>query len=81
MLENHIVRVDSVTSYDVKGKVFCHRVHGIIRVGNRHNGEYSGEVDLLYYDDDGDGTFERLEESEYLLPWVPTIPPWVVSTQ
>jgi hypothetical protein len=57
-----------------------YRVNGVIREGSRNNGGYSAEVDLLYYDDDGNGTFERLEEGEYLQPWFPTIPTWALPT-
>jgi len=77
------IRTASIRRYDVEGKPFVYAYFGIgIRVGKDDDGRKhlitlgcSGGA--VYYDDDGDGKFERFEALLGAEGFKPRIPEWV----
>jgi len=62
--------VFSITRYDVNGQPFCYQLLGNIPGA-------SALIRYDYYDDDGDGKFDRCVRGTW--PRTPAIPKWVLS--
>jgi hypothetical protein len=62
--------VHSITRYDVDGQPFCYQIMANIP-------GVSSLVAYDYYDDDGDGKFDRCVKGAW--PRTPTFPEWVIS--
>jgi len=74
------IAVRSILRFDIDNHVFCYGVKGVgaFYDPRSRRGGYGGEYTLLYYDDDGDGRFERFEDAgDPVRLLTPEVPQWV----
>ena len=74
--------VRSILRFDIDNHVFCYGIRSVGAFYDRKSkrGGYGGEYTLLYYDDDGDGRFERLEDAgDPVRLLTPELPAWVLG--
>jgi hypothetical protein len=70
--------ITRISQYDVDGRIFCYTVF-VVRVfadPESKSQAYGGQSSLTYYDDDGDGRFETLEQGNIRQLNNPRIPKW-----
>jgi len=69
---------DEIHRFEVMGKPYCYQVSGILhsRDPQTKAGGSAGTIDLLYYDESGDGSWTILDTGGLLLPEVPQPPLW-----
>ena len=82
LVQRLAIRTDSILRYDVDGRTFCYVYLGAgVRIALRENERNliavgcSGGV--AYYDEDGDGIFERQDLLGGTMGFQPRIPQWV----
>jgi len=72
--------VRSILRFDIDNHVFCYglRAVGAFYDPKSRRGGYGGQYTLLYYDDDGDGRFERFEDAgDPARLLTPEVPKWI----
>jgi hypothetical protein len=76
--------VRSILRFDIDNHVFCYGVRGVGAFYDEKSrrGGYGGEYTLLFYDDDGDGRFERLEDAgDPARLLTPKVPDWILQSK
>lgn len=75
--------IRSILRFDIDNHVFCYGVRAVGAFFDKKSrrGGFGGEYSLLYYDDDGDGRFERLEDvGDPARTFKPKVPNWVLHS-
>ena len=80
-LKTEGLQIIMIEEHDIEGRKYCYVVHTqeILRDETTNARKYATSFeDFLYYDEDGDGTFETLEEGVGVTSR-PRIPEWVLK--
>lgn len=80
-LKSEGLNIISIEEHDIEGRKYCYvvRTQEIFRDETTNARKYTTSFeDFLYYDEDGDGTFETLEEGSGIMSR-PRIPEWVMN--